>query len=546
MQAKAGGAPVTRLAWPNLSAVEELMSGIPLEHRTYLRDGEILIWPGPVEDVLSPVCVEDRGALRPLRLGTHPRLDGAEALKALDAAVAAYDRGRGLWPTMSVADRIAHVEAFLAAMRRQRDLVIRLIMLEIGKTLKDSTTEFDRTVKYVEDTITALKELDRTASRFVLEQGFIAQIRRAPLGVTLVMGPFNYPLNETFTTLIPALIMGNPVVFKTPKLGTLLYEPLLEAFRDAFPPGVVNVISGRGSDIIGPVMASGKVDVLAFIGSSKVANELQRRHPRPARLRSILGLDAKNPAIVLADADLDVAVQECVTGALSFNGQRCTAIKLIFVQRTIADAFVAALGDAISNLRGGMPWEDGVALTPLPEPGKPAFLAGYVEDATNRDRPARVVNPGGGEVDATWFMPALLYPVSPDMRIFHEEQFGPVVPVVPFDAVDEPLAHIVASNYGLQASLFGRDAAVIGELIDLLANQVGRINVNAQCQRGPDTFPYTGRKDSAEGTLSVTDALRVFSIRAVAATKNERANRDLLSDVVHRRASRFLSTDFIF
>jgi glyceraldehyde-3-phosphate dehydrogenase (NADP+) len=180
---------VTRLAWPNLSAVEELMSGIPLEHRTYLRDGEILIWRGPVEDVLSPVCVEDRAGLRPLRLGSHPRLDGAEALKALDAAVAAYDRGRGLWPTMSVADRIAHVEALLAVMRRRRDLVIRLIMLEIGKTLKDSTTEFDRTVKYVEDTITALKELDRTASRFVLEQGFIAQIRRAPLGVTLVMGP---------------------------------------------------------------------------------------------------------------------------------------------------------------------------------------------------------------------------------------------------------------------------------------------------------------------------------------------------------------------
>jgi glyceraldehyde-3-phosphate dehydrogenase (NADP+) len=340
--------------------------------------------------------------------------------------------------------------------------------------------------------------------------------------------------------------MGNPVVFKTPKLGVLLYEPLLEAFRDAFPPGVVNIVSGHGSEIVGPIMASGKVDVLAFIGSSKVANTLQKQHPRPARLRSILGLDAKNPAIVLPDADLDVAVRECLTGALSFNGQRCTAIKLIFVQRSIADAFVARLSDAISNLRGGMPWEDGVALTPLPEPGKPAFLSGYIEDSTSRERPARIVNPGGGEVDATYFAPALLYPVSPEMRIFHEEQFGPVVPVVPFDVGDEPLAHIVASNYGLQASLFSRDAKAVGGLIDVLANQVGRINVNAQCQRGPDTFPYTGRKDSAEGTLSVTDALRVFSIRALAATRDERANRDLLSGIVRGRTSRFLTTDFIF
>ena len=514
-----------RLSWPKLPLPAALSDGIPLEHRTYLRDGKILTWNGPVEDVLSPVCVGGHDGLSPLRLGSHPRLDGAEALKALDAAVAAYDRGCGVWPTMSVADRIGRVEAFLAAMRRERERVIRLIMLEIGKTLNDSTAEFDRTIKYVEDTIAALKDLDRTASRFVVEEGFIAQIRRAPLGVTLVMGPFNYPLNETFTTLIPALIMGNPVVFKTPKLGVLLYEPLLEAFRDAFPPGVVNIVSGHGSEIVGPIMESGKVDVLAFIGSSRVANTLQKQHPRPARLRSILGLDAKNPAIVLADADLDVAVRECLIGALSFNGQRCTAIKLIFVQRTIADAFVARLSDAISKLRGGMPWEDGVALTPLPEPGKPAFLSGYIEDATSRNRPARVVNPGGGDVEATWFAPALLYPVSPEMRIFHEEQFGPVVPVVPFDDVNEPIEHIVASNYGLQASLFGRGARAVGGLIDVLANQVGRINVNAQCQRGPDTFPYTGRKDSAEGTLSVTDALRVFSIRALAATRDESRNR---------------------
>ena len=535
-----------QLGWPTEPLADALTNGIPLEQRTYLRDGEILSWQGPVEAVLSPVCVAGEGGLRPLRLGSHPRLDGAEALKALDAAVAAYDRGRGAWPTMAVGDRIAHVETFVAAMRGQRERVIRLLMLEIGKTLKDSAAEFDRTIAYVEDTIAALKDLDRTASRFVVEKGFIAQIRRAPLGVTLVMGPFNYPLNETFTTLIPALIMGNPVVFKTPKLGVLLYEPLLEAFRDAFPAGVVNVVFGRGSEIVGPMMASGKVDVLAFIGSSKVANTLQKQHPRPARLRSILGLDAKNPAIILADADLEVAVRECVTGALSFNGQRCTAIKLIFVHRSIADAFVGRLADAISALRGGMPWEDGVAITPLPEPGKPAFLTSYIEEAASSRQPAGIVNAGGGQVEATYFAPALLYPLSPEMRIFHEEQFGPVVPVVPFDDVEEPLAHIIGSNYGLQASVFGRDPEVIGSLLDVLANQIGRININAQCQRGPDTFPYTGRKDSAEGTLSVTDALRVFSIRTLAATKDEGANRDLLSGIVRGRFSRFLTTDFIF
>ena len=110
-------------------------------------------------------------------------------------------------------------------------------MWEIGKNLADSEKEFDRTVEYIEGTIEALKDLDRVSSRFIVEQGVFAQIRRAPLGVVLCMGPFNYPLNETFTTLIPALIMGNTVVMKPAKHGVLLLEPLLEAFRDSFPPG---------------------------------------------------------------------------------------------------------------------------------------------------------------------------------------------------------------------------------------------------------------------------------------------------------------------
>ena len=102
----------------------------------------------------------------------------------------------------------------------------------------------------------ALKDLDRISSRFTIEQGIVAQIRRAPLGVVLCMGPFNYPLNETFTTLIPALIMGNTVVVKPPKLGVLLYAPLLKAFQKAFPKGVVNTVYGRGQTVITPIMTS--------------------------------------------------------------------------------------------------------------------------------------------------------------------------------------------------------------------------------------------------------------------------------------------------
>jgi glyceraldehyde-3-phosphate dehydrogenase (NADP+) len=130
---------------------------------------------------------------------------------------------------------------------------VRLIMWEIGKTLPDARKEFDRTVAYIHDTVAAMKELDRASSRFEQNEGIVGQIRRSPLGVVLCMGPFNYPLNETFTTLIPALVMGNPVIFKPPKLGVLLHSPLLEDFRDAFPPGVVNTVYGDGATIVGPL-----------------------------------------------------------------------------------------------------------------------------------------------------------------------------------------------------------------------------------------------------------------------------------------------------
>ncbi len=332
-------------------------------------------------------------------------------------------------------------------------------MWEIGKTLPDAEKEFDRTVDYIADTIDALKDLDRVASRFVIEQGVIGQIRRAPLGVVLCMGPYNYPLNETFTTLIPALIMGNTVIFKPPKLGVLLHSPLLEAFRDSFPAGVVNTVYGEGRQVIGPLMESGLIDVLAFIGSSRVADILKQQHPKPHRLRCVLGLEAKNAAVVLPDADIDLAVRECALGALSFNGQRCTALKILFVHEKIVDAFLAKFSAAVADLAPGLPWQPGARITPLPEPDKTKYLKELIDDACEKG--ARLVNEGGGAVSHTFMTPAVVYPVGPGMRLYSEEQFGPVVPVATFADIAEPMDYVTQSDYGQQVSLFGSDPDVI-------------------------------------------------------------------------------------
>ena len=159
---------------------------------------------------------------------------------------------------------------------------------------------------------------------------------------------------------------------------------------------------------------------------------------------------------------------------------------------------------------------------------------------------AKVLNENGGEYLHSFFYPAVLYPVNPKMKVYSEEQFGPIVPIVTFSNDSEAIEYVLNSNFGQQVSIFGQDSKRVAALLDAFVNQVGRINVNTQCQRGPDTFPFNGRKDSAEGTLSVADALRVFSIRTLVATKSTDANKQIISNIIRNRESAFLSTDFIF
>lgn len=522
----------------------EFALAAPVDQREYLSDGEMKQWNGAVHTVYSPVCVPTPDGLQRIAIGSYPVCTEKEAMESLEAAVRAYNNGRGEWPLMSVAERIRCVEQFTYKMVEQKDLVVKLLMWEIGKSYADSVKEFDRTVEYIDATIDALKDIDRDSSRFQIEQGVVAQVRRSPLGVVLCMGPFNYPLNETFTTLIPALIMGNTLLFKPPKHGTLLHYPLLHAFRDCFPKGVVNTIYGRGNTIVPGLMQSGKINVLTLIGSSRVANELKKLHPKVNRLRAVLGLDAKNAAIVTQHADIQVAVQETVLGALSFNGQRCTALKIVFVHQSIAAVFLQQLSAAVGKLKAGMPWEMGVSLTPLPEPQKPAYLQECVAEAIAHG--ARVINENGGATVGSFFYPAIVYPVNDKMKLYREEQFGPVIPVVPFTDLEETMEYLIESPHGQQVSIFSNDAEEVAGLIDPLVNLVSRVNINSQCQRGPDVFPFTGRKDSAEGTLSVVDALRSFSIRSLVATKLNENNKELINEIVQDNHSNFLSTKYIF
>jgi len=512
-----------------------------IHQRTYLVNGELKDWDGKVTEVFSTISSSD--TYQHTVLGSIPDLGEKEAMEALDGALMAYDQGKGVWPTMKVRDRIECMEKFVTQMKTKRDLVVKLLMWEIGKSLPDSIKEFDRTVDYIYDTIEDYKQLDRNSAKFQNHEGVYAHIRRGPLGVVLCLGPYNYPLNETFALLIPALIMGNTAVFKPAKHGVLLITPLLEAFQNSFPKGVVNILFGRGRTVAAPIMKTGKVDVLALIGNSRSANALQDQHPKSNRLRLVLGLEAKNPAIILPDADMNLTIDECITGTLSFNGQRCTALKIVYVHEDVRETFLKNFAARVDELKFGNPWDEGVKLTPLPEPGKSAYIQELIDDALAKG--AKIINKKGGQHFDNYIWPAVLYPVTKDMRVYQEEQFGPVIPVLSFQDIEEPLDDMAASNYGQQVSLFGKDVYALAPLIDTLANLVCRVNLNSSCQRGPDVYPFTGRKDSAQSTLSVHDALRSFSIRTLLAFKDNEINKETVNQLLETKLSNFTSTEYI-
>ena len=488
----------------------------------WLVDGEVLPWAGHAREVRSRVAVRLGPAVTTMLLGHEAQLTADDAKLAVAAAQRAWNQGEGEWPSLHVESRIAAVERFAAAVEAKTDEIATLLMWEIGKAWNSSRDEVTRSVEYIRNTVKELQHL--RAADLAVQHGSAggkqhhARTHRRALGIVLCIAPFNYPVNEFLTTVIPALLMGNVVIAKTPRFGVLANLVLLEAFRDCFPKGVVSLLPGDGRVVIPAVMSSaepdvagnpsGIVHVLAFIGSEGAANAIMRSHPTPITLHKILGLGAKNPCVVLADADLDAAATAIVKGGLGFNGQRCTAEKLVFAHRTVFDALVAKISERVDALEAGMPWKAGVGITPLPEETKLESMRALIDDAVSKG--ASVRNTNGGRGAFSIMRPAVVAEVKQGMRLFHEEQFGPIVPVAAFDDVEQVLEWQRHSPYGQQAAVWGQ-AATARALVRKFTRFVARVNVNDVCQRGPDAFGFSAADKSGFGTLSLKEALLSFS-----------------------------------
>lgn len=495
----------------------------PAQHSPrWLVDGALKPFTGPAREVRSRVATRIGSTLATTLLGHEAQLTADDAKQAVAAAQRAWNNGEGEWPSAHVEARIAAVERFASAVEAKTDEIATLLMWEIGKPWASSRDEVTRSVDYIRNTIVELQRLRQSDLSVQLGTAggkkHFARTHRRALGVVLCVAPFNYPVNEFLTTVIPALLMGNVVIAKTPRFGVLANLVLLEAFRDCFPRGVVSLLPGDGRVVIPAVMSSteqdvagnptGVVHVLAFIGSEGAANAIMRAHPTPITLHKILGLGAKNPAVVLPDADLDAASAAIVKGGLGFNGQRCTAEKIVFVHRSVADAFTAKVVARVDALKAGMPWDEGVGITPLPEDTKLETMRGLIDDAVSKG--AKVANTNGGRGAFSIMRPAVVADVKPGMRLLHEEQFGPIIPISTFDDAETVLDWQRRSPFGQQSAVWGK-AETARAFVRKFTRFVARVNLNDVCQRGPDSFGFSAADKSGFGTLSLKEALLAFS-----------------------------------
>jgi glyceraldehyde-3-phosphate dehydrogenase (NADP+) len=511
----------------SLDAIPEKHRIDPEHHPARYQIGKSVITVSRADlrlPVYSKIALNQQGTLKPILVGWTPKVGPTEARAAVAAAVKAWDdpAEAAKWRRAPWETRVRAIEKFSTALAAKTEQIATLLMYEIGKPYPDAKKEVTRSVEYIDNTIVELmKLLDQTGKPYFGQNGKITHHARdvlRPSGIVLCVGPFNYPINELFTTVVPALLMGNPVIIKTPRFGVLANQLLMDELAEIFPPGVVSMLPGDGKEVIPDVIASKSDDVfgkttprirtLAFIGSEAAAHAISNHHPAQSFLTKILGLGAKNPAVVLPGANLsDDDISKLVKGALGNNGQRCTAEKIFFAPED--GDFVDRLAAKVSQLKLGMPWDDGVAITPLPEDKKLEWMREYIDDAIKNG--ARVVNDKGGTGLHSIMRPAVLDRVRPGMRIHFEEQFGPIVPVRRYSTPFEAIEWERKTPFGQQACIWGPAGGVKEELAELFLDEVARLNLDDICQRGPDSFGFTATEKSGFGTLSLKDALLAFS-----------------------------------
>lgn len=432
---------------------------------------------------------------------------GAMNTGEVDKAVRVAKEAQKKWRDVPVSDKAEILYKAADLLEENKDVISDIIMHEVAKDKKGSLSEVVRTADFIRFTADTAKNITGESLPGESFPGFkkdkISIVRREPLGVVLAISPFNYPLNLAASKIAPAIMAGNSVVFKPATQGSITGIYLTRIFQMAgVPNGVINSITGRGRDIGDYIVTHPEIDFVNFTGSTDVG---QRISKLTTMVPVLMELGGKDAAIVLEDADLDLAASNIVSGAFSYSGQRCTAVKRVLVVDSVADKLVELLKSRVEGLKVGNPLKEDVDVGPLIDDKSVDFVEEMIKEA--RDKGASLIT--GGKIEGNIIYPTLFDYVTTDMRLAWEEPFGPVLPVIRVKDKDEAIAIANESEYGLQGAIFTNninDAFYVAERLE-----VGTVQINNKTERGPDHFPFLGVKASGLGTQGIRYSIEAMS-----------------------------------
>ena len=451
-------------------------------------DGQPVATPGTLQ-VLNPATEE--------LVAEAPDCGSAELDRAVAAARAAFPA----WRAMPIAERQAKVRALGEAIKANKDELMRLLTAEQGKPHPDAMGDVLGGAMWCK--VYAGMELPLDVTEDSADRR--VEVRRTPIGVVGALAPWNFPVILAMLKAAPALVAGNTVVLKPSPFTPLTTLRIGELARDILPAGVLNVISG--GDALGPLMtAHPGIDKISFTGSTATGRKVMESASATLK-RVTLELGGNDAAIVLPDVDVDAVAKQVFAAAFGNTGQICVAVKRLYVHADIYDRFAAALTDLARTAKVGDGSEQGTRFGPMQNRQQYARVVELIEDAKRQGYKFLI---GGEPIDRPgYFLPLTLIDNPPeDSRIVQEEQFGPVLPILRFDDVDDVVARANASEYGLGGQVWCGDVErglAIGSMLE-----TGNVFVN-QTQAILPHAPFGGHKSSGIGAESAIDGLLAYT-----------------------------------
>jgi acyl-CoA reductase-like NAD-dependent aldehyde dehydrogenase len=434
----------------------------------------------------------------------HTPIDGSTIARAQLAALSDVDlavtsaKERGGIRELPAIERIEIFNSAADMLERHKDDLARVLQLEAGKTSRDAKSEVAASIHRLRLT---MEEARRIFGDYVPGDwsrgtvGKIALVIREPVGVIAAITPFNYPLYMVVSKVTPALLAGNTAVVKPSSTTPISALMLVKILEDAgVPEYSLNIITGKGNETGDALITNESLDMINFTGSTPIG----RRVSQMAVMKRLhLELGGKGYALVLEDADINLAAERCVSGSLKYSGQRCDAVSAILAMEAIAEDLVERIVKEVDGWKFGDPMDESVVIGPVINTAAAERIHAMVTDAL--DNGADLLR--GGRFHDAYYEPTVLDNVPIYANIAMEETFGPVITIMRFKNANDALSFAKKSRYGLESCVFTNDFYKMWHVAKALG--CGEVTINDYPQHGVGYFPFGGIKDSGMGREGV-------------------------------------------